>query len=354
MEKFNPSRYFTDLPVVSATAFAQLHTAALGQELARDASHLRGSYSIKKVKDKAHWYFSYREADQTLRQMYVGPDNPQTRQLVEDAKSKAPHSSTQPLAKVASTLGCAVVTRQHLSVILRLNEYGFFRAGGVLIGTHAFLAYSNLLGIRWVSTEQTVGIDFAHAGKNISIALPANVRAEAHAAITTMPEGFLPLVQFRGTAGASYRHKAQAEYQIDFLCPKHSDSDEPIHIPNLDVALQPLRFMEFSLEQVQQTTLMDPTGRCVVVTLPAPERYAVHKLLIIGERTGAFRAKISKDLAQAAALVAYFKTHDPSALAAAWQDALLRGPGWLQRAMGGRAALAAVSAEVADALESNS
>ena len=352
MSPFNPSRYFADLPVVSATAFAQLHTAALAQELARDASHLRGSYSIKKVKDKAHWYFSYREADQTLRQMYVGPDNPQTRQLVEHAKSKTPHASTQPLAKVASTLGCATVTRQHLSVILRLNEYGFFRAGGVLIGTHAFLAYSNLLGVRWVSTEQTVDIDFAHAGKNISIALPASVRAEPHAAITTMPEGFLPLAQFRGTAGASYRHATQAEYQIDFLCPKNSESDEPIRIPNLDVALQPLRFMEFSLEQVQQTTLMDATGRCVVVTLPAPERYAVHKLLIIGERTGAFKAKISKDLAQAAALVAYFKTHDPTALATAWQDALSRGPGWVKRATGGRAALAAVSAEVADALES--
>jgi hypothetical protein len=67
MDQLNPSRYSTDLPVVSATAFAQLHTAALGQELARDASHLRGSYSIKKVKDKSHWYFSYREADQTLR-----------------------------------------------------------------------------------------------------------------------------------------------------------------------------------------------------------------------------------------------------------------------------------------------
>jgi hypothetical protein len=120
---------------------------------------------------------------------------------------------------------------------------------------------------------------------------------------------------------------------------QHFDSDEPIHIPNLDVALQPLRFMEFSLEQVQQTTLMDPIGRCVVVTLPAPERYAVNKLLIIGERTGAFRVKISKDLAQAAALVAHFKTHDPNALAAAWQDALSRGPGWLQRAMGGRAAI---------------
>ncbi len=37
---------------------------------------------------------------------------------------------------------------QHLSVILRLNEFGFFRVGGVLVGTHAFLAYANQLGVR--------------------------------------------------------------------------------------------------------------------------------------------------------------------------------------------------------------
>jgi hypothetical protein len=76
-------------------------------------------------------------------------------------------------------------------------------------------------------------------------------------------------------------------------------------------------------------------------------------LLIIGERTGAFKSKISKDLAQAAALIAYFKTHDPDALANAWRDAMSRGPGWVKRATGGRVALAAVSAELADALESN-
>jgi hypothetical protein len=30
----------------------------------------------------------------------------------------------------------------------RLADYGFFRAGGVLIGTHASLAYGNMLEVR--------------------------------------------------------------------------------------------------------------------------------------------------------------------------------------------------------------
>ncbi|MFP5486404.1 MAG: GSU2403 family nucleotidyltransferase fold protein, partial [Gammaproteobacteria bacterium] len=116
---------------------------------------------------------------------------------------------------------------------------------------------------------------------------------------------------------------------------------DPIRIDHLDVALQPLRFMEFSLEAVQQATLFDSTGRAVVVSLPAPERYAVHKLLVIGERTGAFRAKISKDLAQAASLIEYFRDTDPETLQDAWADALARGPGWKKRALEGLRALQA-------------
>jgi len=165
-----------------------------------------------------------------------------------------------------------------------------------------------------------------------------------------MEEGFLPLVQYRGQAGASYQHKDEPDFQVDFLTTRTSDSDEPIHVDQLDVALQPLRFMAFSLEGVQQTTLFDPTGRGVVVSLPAPERYAVHKLLIVGERVGAFKAKVGKDLAQAAALIGYFMAQDSEALQDAWADALSRGPGWRKRAQEGAKALRRLAPAVAEAL----
>ncbi len=38
-------------------------------------------------------------------------------------------------------------------MIRRLSEYGFFRAGGVLVGTHAFLSYGNLLGAHCTGLE---------------------------------------------------------------------------------------------------------------------------------------------------------------------------------------------------------
>ena len=240
--------------------------------------------------------------------------------------------------------------RKHLGVILRLNEFGFFRAGGGLIGTHAFLAYANQLGVRWYSPDQTSDIDFAHVGRNVTIGLPADITAEPHSALTAMEGGFLPMAKYRGHAGASDKHCDEPEFQIDFLTPRTSDSEDPIHIDHLDVALQPLRFMEFSLEGVQQTTLFGAIGRCVVVNLPAPQCYAVHKLLIVGERAGVFKAKVSKDVAQAAALMGYFLANDPDALHEAWADALARGPGWRKRALEGKKALAGLAQEFATAL----
>jgi hypothetical protein len=338
---------FVELAVSASTAYAQLQTAALAVELARDVAHLQGSFSTKQVKGTTQWYFSFREPDQRLRQIYVGPDNEEVRRLVTKSREEAPLEQLKPLAKSALALGCTPTQRKHLSVILRINEFGFFRAGGVLVGTHAFLSYANQLGLRWNGSDQTADVDFPHAGRNISVALPATVRAQPHSALVTMKEGFLPLVQYRGATGASYRHPKEPEFQIDFLTTRVADNEEPIEIENLDVALQPLRFMEFSLENIQQATLFDPTGRCVVVSLPEPARYAVHKLLIIGERAGRFKAKISKDLAQAASLLEYFQMADRDAVRAAWADALARGPGWRRRALEGKKALAGIERALA-------
>ena len=201
-----PTR-FVELPVSAATAYAQLQTAALAVELARDVSHLHGSFSSKQVKGTTQSYFSFREPDQRIRQIYVGPDSADVRALMARASVAAPLERLAPLARAALALGCAATQRKHLSVILRLGEYGFFRAGGVLVGTHAFLAFANLLGVRWLEPEQTADVDFAHAGRNLSIALPGSIRAEPHSALTTMNEGFLPITQFKGSAGASYRHR---------------------------------------------------------------------------------------------------------------------------------------------------
>ena len=87
-------------------------------------------------------------------------------------------------------------------------------------------------------------------------------------------------------------------------------------------------------------------GSCTV-NLPAPERYAVHKLIIHGERPDAELAKARKDLLQVAGLVEYFSTMgQPKTFNDAWRDALSRGPGWRKRALEGKKALLQLSPEL--------
>ena len=331
----------TELPLSAQTAYAQLSDVATSFELNRSVENLHGSFSSKTVQGSRYWYFSFRDLDGQLRQLYVGPDTEPVRAAVKRAREPVlkPDAALAPLAKAAIALGCAPALPKHVRAVRRLSDYGFFRAGGVLVGTHAFIALGNLLGVKWLAGSSTTDVDFAHAGRNISVALPADVRIDVHAALTSFEQGFIPLVQLSGGAGASYKLSGDPEFQIDFLTSAHRGGDAPVMIPNLNVGLQPLPFMEFSLEKVTQAVLADRNGAAVVVTVPAPERYAVHKLLVVGERSGAMRTKANKDLQQAAALFEYLLATRPDDLRAAWHDAQGRGAGWRKRALEGLIAM---------------
>ena len=79
-----------------------------------------------------------------------------------------------------------------------------------------------------------------------------------------------------------------------------------------------------------RTTLIARSGP-IVVNLPRPQRYALHKLLVYGERLQNQRTKARKDVAQAAALIDYLLVHDAAEIAAMWIDVNARGPGWRKR-----------------------
>jgi len=73
--------------------------------------------------------------------------------------------------------------------------------------------------------------------------------------------------------------------------------------------------------------------------MPRTQRYALHKLLVYGERPQEQRTKASKDLTQAAALFDYLVANDPAETGQLWIDVNDRGPGWRRRADQGFKAL---------------
>ena len=322
--------HYTNLTSSAQSAYAQLVDAALISEHVRSVADLSGSFASKMVKGYKYWYYQYSEPSGKLKQIFVGPDSEAINALIARKGEPAISRELGPLAGSAVALGCTEVQSKHLRVIRRLAEYGFFAAGGVLIGTHAFLAYGNMLGVRWGDASRTQDVDFAHAGKNLALALPSNIEVRTHDAIESLKMGLLPISGLSGKSGATYLAPRDPAFRLDFLTTLHRNGEVPYEHPKLHVTLQPLKFMEFSLAQIQQAVLFNAEGG-IVVNVPHPARYALHKLLVYGEREGTFAAKAGKDLMQAASLLTLFKERRAWEIEEAWTDLINRGPGWLSR-----------------------
>jgi hypothetical protein len=234
----------------------------------------------------------------------------------------------------------------HFRVIRRLSDYGFFRAGGALVGTHAFLAFGNMLGLNWGDTSRTQDVDFAHAGKQLAIALPSNIEIDTPAAIDSLKMGFLPLGSSDGKIGGTWLSPRDPDFQLDFITPMHRGGGKPFRHAQLGITLQPLKFMEYLLQDVQQAVLFCSDG-AVVANVPNPLRYAMHKLIVAGERGATRAAKSARDLRQSAALLAHYRQGSGWEAREAWNDLVSRGPGWRSRAMRGLQAAERLAPELA-------
>lgn len=340
---FSNMRY-AELPLAAQTAYAELSEQTRTFETTSALSGLVGSFQKLSRSGQQYWYFAFRDNGK-VRMSYVGPDSDYVRALVKRFETTRRKKPLAPPAQAAIALGAAPTAPKHFRIIKRLADYGFFRAGGVLIGTHAFVALGNMLGVRWAHGSATLDVDFAHAGRNISIALPADLKIDVHGALESLEMGLLPLTEFDGGAGAQYRNPNDAELRLDFVT-SATRKGKPVVMPELNLALEPLKFMEFSLEGTTQGCVFSRAGACTV-NLPAPERYAVHKLIVHGERPASERTKARKDLLQSASLAEYFlENGQQRTFNHAWRDAMGRGPGWRKRALQGKRDLLAMAPEL--------
>ena len=319
---------YQEFSAAAQTAFAGVDDAARQADLTRSVADLPGGFAKKTVSGRAYWYYQVKTPDGQLQQSYVGPDDTDTQALIArhgDPAAKLARQHLVRMTRAAIELGCADIPPKHARVIERLADSGLFSAGGILVGTHAFLAYQNIMGVRWSAGAATLELGFAHAGRNISLALPENLKLDTTAAIESLHMGFMP-----NPKRISFKKVDEPDFDLDFLTSRGRAGDVPVTVPRLNLTLQPLRFMELSLEDPLRSTLIARNGP-MVVNLPRPERYALHKLLVYGERPQAQRTKARKDVAQAAALMDYLLVHDAADIAALWQDVNARGPGWRKR-----------------------
>ncbi len=85
--------------------------------------------------------------------------------------------------------------------------------------------------------------------------------------------------------------------------------------------------MEYSIEGTTQGCAFANAGACTV-NLPSPKQFAIHKLIVYGERPIREPVKATTELLQAAAIVERCVENGPGEeLEAAWANAVGRGRG---------------------------
>jgi hypothetical protein len=113
---------------------------------------------------------------------------------------------------------------------------------------------------------------------------------------------------------------------VDILTPSF-DSEEGLRkLEALGVWAQSLHFLNFLIADPIPAVMLYRSG--VLVQIPRPERYAVHKLIVSQRRRGSDNPKVRKDLLQAEALIRILTEDRPAELRMAWQTARDNGPAW--------------------------
>jgi hypothetical protein len=313
------------LPESVHTLYAELLEQTLQAEAEAVAGRLPapGSFVSKEVRGARYWYLQRSEAGRT-RQYYLGRDTPALRRwmerVAEQRREQAPDAARRAEIVAMLAAGGAFRERAPVARVLRLlAEAGVFRLGGVLVGTQAFSAYGNLLGVRVVAASaRTEDIDVAQE-RGIAVALdPAAVPADIEAVLRHADARFfaVPTLDPR-QASTSFSLRGR-DLRVDLLTPQRGGETAPVTLPHLKAAAQPVPFLGFLLAATQPAVLLEGSG--VLVNVPDPARFLLHKLWLSAERPVAFQAKARKDLRQASQLLEVLHLDRPADLRRAWRQ----------------------------------
>lgn len=345
------------LSLTARTLFAELQELALGIGAAESLARMPGSVVDKSVCGHRYLYYQYRDVAGRTRQLYLGRDDPDTRAWLERLQQRERDRAEdlarlEELRKAFLAAGGGAMEPAPFRVLKAFADAGLTRPGpghAVLIGTHAFNALANPLGVRWRTHMQTQDIDLA-ADPDLDIALP-RPEAAAPATLERLGMGFIPVPPLDPRSpSTSFRVRGQ-ELRVDLLAPMTGrDTEKSVMVPALGAPAQAVRFLDYLLEEAMPTVVVSRSQQ-VLVNLPKPERLALHKLLVSESRASAFANKAEKDRAQALQLLAVLLDEAPDGLREARAQMMERGPGWARRLERALARLKRQAPELVEALE---
>jgi hypothetical protein len=199
-------------------------------------------------------------------------------------------------------LGLQVADKDVARVLVELHNRQLFDAGLVLVGTLAFMAWLNELGVRAVASR-TQDIDLARR-QALKLAAPVPFMET----VTATGLGFFAIPGMAPAASStSVKRPGREGLRVDILTPGTA-LGRVVEVPELQWHAQAIPHFDYMLAVPRRVAVL-AGGHCVPVTAPAPERMAWHKLYS-STRRATDSAKAEKDLWQAATLLAVLVERD--------------------------------------------
>ena len=337
------------LPIPVQTSYQEL----LQRFGAAPSVSIEGSLVRIEKSGRGYWVARRRVGDRVTEEA-IGPDTPEVLVRVEAARAdqavyRAWNERNAALVAMLRAAGALTPDQETGKILLALSRVGFFRAGGLLGGTHAFRLYPLLLGVEAPRSEMSVTGD-------VDMLAPTHIRllGPREALSTRLKAAGLAFeTRFGLEEDTPPKLIVGDTVEVEILSPVSRGGARSHFHEGLQERVSALKFLEFSLKEPTRQVALYRGG--VEVLIPAPERYALHKLIVAQLRQGAFRQKKEKDLAQASWLLELLAETRPYEIWSAYRDLTSRGPSWvrhltasLKEAPRAAAALKRVREEFAD------
>jgi hypothetical protein len=291
------------------------HYAEL-KERARAAGHLLpgtpGSIVTHRVKGGSYLSRAYYVASSKRVEDYIGPAENEDLRMEVVERMQFSEWMRERVGQLRK-LGFQVADRETARVLVELNNVGAFAAGLVLVGTLAYMARLNDLGIAAFSSR-TRDIDVARESR-IKLAIQLKFLSALKA--TTLPFVEVPGLSPRSPS-TSAKLPGAGGLRIDVLT-SGTSLGAPIVIPELSWHAQAIPFYDYLLNDAEPSAIL-AGGHCIPVRIPQASRFIWHKLYSSRSRRGE-PEKARKDYQQAVTLTAALGGDGSTELKAAFRSA---------------------------------
>jgi hypothetical protein len=277
---------------------------------------------VTRIKKGIPYLYVVSKNGATRLEKYIGPANdPDAQRHAADLRQAAPKARA--LRTTVSALKQVRIPAPTLAlgrVVEAMANADLFDQGVVLIGTAAFQTYAGIVGYYLPDvTLITNDADILVASFSATTE-PKDLETILKNANPT----FRALIHFDDRLPRIF--KSDDGFAVDVLTKYGRGRKSPVLLDDLGCSAEAMKFMEYLAEESMEAVVLYGSG--VLVKVPPPVRFAIHKLLIAPERRGRFVVKRSKDLAQARDLIDIFIKTDSAALEDALDDARSRGAKW--------------------------